>query len=108
MLATPTDDGKTRFSPKNLTPKSVSPKKTASEERRVGMTPIPESIDLYLNKEQLDSLQTMEYFGWQLVFVRRNDLTNIVPVIQSVKTKEYAVLDTDGDIIRSPNIEIRH
>lgn len=77
-------------------------------ERRVGMEPVPDSIDLYLNAEQLEALQTMQYFGWELAFVRRSDLNNIVPVIFQAQQKEYAVLASDGDIIRNPNIGIRH
>jgi hypothetical protein len=78
------------------------------DERRVGMEPIPDSIDLYLNAPQLDALQTMEYFGWQLAFVRRSDLSNIIPVIKHEKKGEFAVLTGEGDIIRSPDIGIRH
>ena len=77
-------------------------------ERRIGMEPIPESIDLYLNTPQLDALQTMEYFGWELAFVRRSDLNNIIPVIKHDKKGEFAVLTSEGDIIRSPDIGIRH
>ena len=77
-------------------------------ERRKGMEPIPESIDLYLNTPQLDALQTMEYFGWELAFVRRSDLNNIIPVIKHDKKGEFAVLTSEGDIIRSPDIGIRH
>ncbi|HEY7772306.1 MAG TPA: hypothetical protein VIC26_03940 [Marinagarivorans sp.] len=78
------------------------------DERRIGMAPIPESIDLYLNTQQLNALQTMEYFGWELAFVRRSDLSNILPVIKHRKKGEFAVLAVDGDIIRSPDIGIRH
>lgn len=77
-------------------------------ERRVGMEPVPDSIDLYLNTEQLEALQTMQYFGWELAFVRRSDLNNVVPVIFQAQQQEYAVLAADGDIIRRPNIGIRH
>lgn len=78
-----------------------------SDERRTGVSPIPESIDLYLNDAQMEALQTMEYFGWQLAFIRRSDLNNIVPVIQHIQNKEFAVLDGEGDIIRDPNIGLR-
>lgn len=82
--------------------------KASADERRVGVAPIPDSLDLYLSKVQLEALQTMEYFGWELAFVRRSDLSNIVPVIKHAKKREFAVLDADGDIIRDPNIGIRH
>ncbi len=90
-------------------PVKISSKNLAldSDERRTGTAPIPESIDLYLNDVQMEALQTMEYFGWQLAFIRRSDLNNIVPVIQHIQNKEFAVLDTEGDIIRDPNIGLR-
>lgn len=76
-------------------------------DRRIGSTPVPESLDLYLNDEQQTAVVTMGYFGWELVFVRRSDLHNILHVLQNTQTREYAVLDIEGSIIRSPNIKIR-
>lgn len=79
-------------------------------ERRVGIAPIPADITKYLNSEQQNTLQIMRYFGWELAFIRRSDIDNIIPVIchaQSTNT-EYATLEKDGDIIRSPDIAIRH
>jgi hypothetical protein len=80
----------------------------AEQERRVGTDPIPNSLDLYLNPSQMTSLNTMQYFGWQLAFVRRSDLNNIIPVIKNSKKMEFAVLDAGGDIIRNPDIGIRY
>ena len=80
---------------------------SSSNERRIGAAPIPDNIDLYLNTQQMEALQTMEYFGWQLAFIRRSDLNNIIPVIQHVQNKEFAVLDENGDIIRDPDIGLR-
>ena len=80
----------------------------AEEERRVGVEPIPNSLDLYLNPSKIVSLNTMQYFGWQLAFVRRSDLSNIIAVIKNAKKSEFAVLDIEGDIIRNPDIGIRH
>lgn len=77
-------------------------------ERRVGMEPIPDSLDLYLTPTQMQALQTMQHFGWELAFVRRSDLNNIIPVIKNTKKVEFAVLDLEGDIIRDPDIGIRH
>lgn len=80
---------------------------TTTSERRKGVPPIPDNINTFLNANQLEALQTMEYFGWQLAFIRRSDLNNIIPVIQHIKSKAFAVLDEDGDIIRDPNIGLR-
>ncbi len=85
-----------------------SRKAAAEQERRIGMEPIPSRLDLYLTPSQLESLTTMEYFGWCLAFVRRSDLNNIIPVIKNIKKMEFAVLDLCGDIIRNPQINIRH
>lgn len=91
------------------TPVKISSQTAESKggERRTGAAPIPDNIDLYLNAQQMEALQTMEYFGWQLAFIRRSDLNNIIPVIQHIQNKEFAVLDDDGDIIRDPNIGLR-
>lgn len=81
-----------------------------SGERRIGVAPIPIDITEYLNAEQQNTLQIMRYFGWELAFIRRSDINNILPVISHEQNfaTEYATLEKDGDIIRSPDIAIRH
>ena len=79
----------------------------ATGERRGELSAVPNSLDLYLNAEQLEALATMEYFGWRLEFVRHSDLNNIVVVIKHQKNAEYAVLDGAGDMIRNPELALR-
>ena len=96
--------------PREAEPKAVPVSKRHSSgqaERRTGQPAIPDNLDFYLSQEQMDSLHTMEYFGWQLAFVRRSDLNNIMPVIFHGGQGEYAVLEIGGDVIRAPDIGIR-
>jgi hypothetical protein len=85
----------------------LAPVQSAGSERRLGMSPIPQDLSLYLNPEQCGALETLSYFGWQLAFVRRSDLARILAVVQHRASGEFAVLDSEGDLIRKPDIVLR-
>ena len=42
------------------------------------MPPVPPSVSDWLDSAQQLSLRTMEYFGWQLWFIRRQQLPAVV------------------------------
>ena len=42
--------------------------------------PLPTPLDNWLNKAQMLSLRTMEYFGWELWFVRRQQAPTVVVI----------------------------
>jgi hypothetical protein len=67
---------------------------------------LPTSLDNWLNKAQMLSLRTMEYFGWQLWFIRRQQLPTVV-VIRDSYSAQFAVLEPGGQINQEPMIKLR-
>jgi hypothetical protein len=66
------------------------------EEKRKGVSPIPENLKEVLNEAQLMMLNQMQGFGWRLEFVRRPLFQAIVPVPFHPDSKQSGVLEDDG------------
>ena len=77
------------------------------EEKRKGVSPIPEDLKEVLNDAQLVTLNKMEGFGWRLEFARRPLFQGIVPVLFHPDSKHYAVLEDDGTLNLQSDSEIR-
>lgn len=70
------------------------------------MPPVPPSVSDWLDSAQQLSLRTMEYFGWQLWFIRRQQLPAVV-VIRDGYSQQFAVLEPGGQINQKPHIQLR-
>jgi hypothetical protein len=68
------------------------------EEKRKGVSPIPENLKEVLNEAQLMMLNQMQGFGWRLEFVRRPLFQAIVPVPFHPDSKQSGVLEDDGTL----------
>jgi hypothetical protein len=68
------------------------------EEKRKGVSPIPENLKEVLNEAQLMMLNKMEGFGWRLEFVRRPLFQAIVPVPFHPDSKQSGVMEDDGTL----------
>ena len=77
------------------------------EEKRKGVSPIPEDLKEVLNEAQLITLNKMVGFGWRLEFVRRPLFQGIVPVLFHPDSKDYAVLEDDGTLNMQSDSKIR-
>lgn len=60
-----------------------------------------------LTAAQLRTLETLEQFNWQLVFVRRPLFQEPLPVVVDREGKRHALLEADGSINESPGFPIR-
>lgn len=78
----------------------------SSYQARGSVAPVPKSLEQWLNQAQLLSLRTMEYFGWQLWFVRRLQ-EPVVVVIRDTFSDQIAVLELGGQVNQSPQIQLR-
>jgi hypothetical protein len=67
---------------------------------------VPAPLTDWLNQAQMLSLRTMEYFGWQLWFIRRQQAPAIV-VIRDSYSAQFAVLEPGGHINQQPSIQLR-
>ena len=71
--------------------------------------PVPDNLDEIISQEQLATINKLESFGWELFFVRRSTLNEIIPIMRSPMTSECytAVVDKDGSVIRDHDVLIR-
>jgi len=70
--------------------------RTRTPQQRAGLTPA-----------QLDALTTLEFFRWELRFVRRPLFQDPIPVVFNRDGKRYAVLEPDGSLNENPGFKIR-
>ena len=76
-------------------------------ERRRQQKDDPRALREGLTPAQLQALETLEYFGWTLKFVRRPMFQDPVPVVVDRNDERYAVLRADGSLDESPGFRIR-
>ena len=60
-----------------------------------------------LNSVQLDTLDALERFGWELEFVRRPMFQPAIPVVFDGGRQTFAVLEADGGLNEHPGFDIR-
>ena len=61
-----------------------------------------------LNDAQLETLNGLERFGWELKFIRRPLFQASIPVVFDGDRSTYAVLEADGKLNEHPPFDIRH
>lgn len=60
-----------------------------------------------LTPEQLKAVETLEFFGWSLRFVRRPLFRDPIPVLYDSTGNKYVVLNADGTLDESQTLKIR-
>lgn len=79
----------------------------AQTERRTAIAKSGRELRADLNDAQLETLNELERFGWQLKFVRRPMFQPSIPVVFDGDRKHYAVLEPDGTLNEHPAFNIR-
>lgn len=64
-------------------------------------------LERLLNRTQIESLRSLEHFGWQLKFVRKPLFQPAVPIVFDGDRKSYAVIEEDGTVNQNPPFKIR-
>ncbi|MEG3192331.1 hypothetical protein [Lysobacter sp. D1-1-M9] len=78
-----------------------------SSERRQDLYPTRARLQNQLNDTQLRVLRELEYFGWELKFVRHPKLRDPVPVVFADE-RNYVALRADGSLDERPRFKVRH
>lgn len=78
-----------------------------SLDKRGSQEPIPRDLEHYLTPLQLESLDHLKDFGWQLAFVRRPLFEMPTVVLLSPEGKQYAVLEEEGSLNLEPQLRWR-
>jgi len=76
-------------------------------ERRKPEPPAGRVLERLLNATQVESLRSLEHFGWQLTFVRKPLFQAAVPIVVDADRKNYAVIEEDGTVNGNPPFKIR-
>lgn len=71
------------------------------------LAPIDTNLREQLNDAQRGVLRLLEYFGWELRFVRRPPSQPVVPVIFAGDAA-WAYIRGDGTVDERTKLEIRH
>lgn len=77
-----------------------------TEDRRRAEKERSTALKRQLNDAQLATLNTLERFGWEIKFIRREPAGKI-PVLFDPDARKYAVLGEDGELDESPRIAFR-
>jgi len=76
-------------------------------ERRSNATPPNRVLERLLNPAQLETLHSLEHFGWQLKYVRKPLFQPSIPIVFDGDRRHYAVIDDDGTLNEHPPFTIR-
>lgn len=77
------------------------------DERRIKQKPIPDNPSEYLNHHQLESINKLEGFGWELFFIRRAIPEEVLTIMRFPSTGMTALIEKDGSINTSHDVYIR-
>lgn len=76
-------------------------------ERRQSAVQLLRQLKGELNEAQLETLASLERFGWELKFVRRPPFQPSVAVVMDAERKSLGVLETDGSLNESADLTLR-
>ncbi|MDQ3287979.1 MAG: hypothetical protein M3Q42_06895 [Pseudomonadota bacterium] len=80
---------------------------TTTNERRQSAKRLLRTLKGELNEAQLETLASLEKFGWELKFVRRPPFQPSVAVVTDGERKSLGVLEPDGTLNESPDLALR-
>lgn len=76
-------------------------------ENRKRLPAIPGDLQERLTELQLLAVRRIEDFGWDLKFVRRENLKEPIVVVTNHAGESYGVLEADGRLNLQHNLKIR-
>lgn len=76
-------------------------------DKRTGQHPIPSSPAFFLNEKQLNGMEVLKKFGWELAFIRRPLYSEVVPVVMNDQEQAIGILDIDGILKINDEIKFR-
>lgn len=76
-------------------------------ENRERLPAIPANLQSLVNEVQYLAIRRIEDFGWDLKFVRRENLKTPILVVSDQSGKQLGVLEADGRLNLQHNLKIR-
>ncbi|MCU7874152.1 MAG: hypothetical protein KZQ91_15530 [Candidatus Thiodiazotropha sp. (ex Lucinoma borealis)] len=78
-----------------------------SDDKRLGLGPIPISPENYINEKQVDGMSILKKFGWKLVCIRRPFDGDTAMLLKNGYEHAVGILGEDGILRIHPEIRIR-
>ncbi len=96
-----------QFRLSEVIPPQIEAGRKMSDEKRKDDNSIPKNLEEVLNQKQRLTLRRMEGFGWQLQFIRRPLFQEPTVVVCDAAGIKIGVLESDGNINMTPEIDLR-
>ena len=76
-------------------------------DQRTGQSPVPSSPAFFLNQKQINGMEVLEKFGWELAFIRRPLFSEVIPVVKNHQENAVGILGVDGILTISHQLKLR-
>jgi hypothetical protein len=76
-------------------------------ERRQAPPPPSRVLERLLNPVQIETLRSLEHFGWELKYVRKPLFQSAVPIVLDGDRKNFAVIEENGALNEKPPFKLR-
>lgn len=76
-------------------------------DKRLGMGPIPEAPEAFINERQVNGMPILRKFGWKLLCVRRPSLQEATTILCNSREGLVGILGKDGILRVNDSLKIR-
>lgn len=76
-------------------------------EKRLGLGPVPESPEIFINERQVNGMPILRKFGWKLVCIRRTSVKESTTILRNSRENLIGILGEDGILRINDSLKIR-
>ena len=76
-------------------------------EKRLGLGPVPESPEVFINERQVNGMPILRKFGWKLVCIRRTSVNEATTILRNSRENLIGILGEDGILRINDSLKIR-
>ena len=76
-------------------------------EKRLGLGPVPDSPEVFINERQVNGMPILRKFGWKLVCIRRTSVNEATTILRNSRENLIGILGEDGILRINDSLKIR-
>ena len=76
-------------------------------EKRLGLGPVPDSPEVFINERQVNGMPILRKFGWKLVCIRRTSVNEATTILRNSRENLIGILGQDGILRINDSLKIR-
>lgn len=76
-------------------------------EKRLGLGPVPDSPEVFINERQVNGMPILRKFGWKLVCIRRTSVNEVTTILRNSHEGLVGILGEDGILRINDSLKIR-